>query len=353
MMNVGENVTLTVKNPLWDRRSIYGYAVAEFETYTGTVVPNPIWVGADQLCLSTGTVQFPFRVLDRDRIVGLSEAVGQSESKVFNIVGAKGKSYVVTVENGRWGCNCVGFGYRRSCSHVVEAKSKVNGSMATVETEKKIASTENKCCFNSKSAVQSNSRKNETGASRLNPKLEKVKMAKLTKTAVVTAIMVKHSDRPMVEVCNIIETQLPCKEGYGKVWYRWAVKEGVAPGVLATTAKVPADRKDKAKKKTVTRMAKELLAKTKNSVEKKAKVAELEKSSSEIEKIKEANLARMKAVTARVKKVREYGPGRTAAQGEATPDDFDPQLAREEVAAMIAEIDRNRSAYVGPKFLED
>lgn len=345
-MKIGESVTLTVKNPLWDRRSTYAYAVAEFETYTGVVLPNPIWVGGDQLCLSTGTVQFPFRVLDRDRIVGLSEPVGQSESKVFNILGAKGKSYVVTAENGRWGCNCVGFGYRRSCSHVVEAKNKVNGVMAKVETEKKIASTENKCCFNSKSAVQSNSRKNETGASRLNPKLENVKMAKLTKTAVVTAIMVKHADRPMVEVCNIIETQLPCKEGYGKVWYRWAVKEGVAPGVLATTAKVPTERKAKDKKPKVL-----ITKKLQKSVA--AKVAEIEKSSFEIDLIKEANLARMKAVTAKVKKVREYGPGRTAAQGEATPDDFDPQLAREEVAAMIAEIDRNRSAYVGPKFLED
>jgi hypothetical protein len=126
-MKIGDSVTLTVKSPLWDRRSVYGYAVAEFETYTGTVLPNPIWVGADQLCLSTGTVQFPFRVLDRNRIVGLSEAVGQSESKVFNIAGSKGKNYVVTVENGLWGCNCVGFGYRRSCSHVVEAKAKVYG----------------------------------------------------------------------------------------------------------------------------------------------------------------------------------------------------------------------------------
>ena len=350
-MKIGDSVTLTVKNPLWDRRSVYGYAVAELETYTGTVLPNPIWVGADQLCLSTGTVQFPFRVLDRDRIVGLSEAVGQSESKVFNIAGSKGKNYVVTVESGLWGCNCVGFGYRRSCSHVVEAKSKVNGSVVTVEFEKKISSTVNKCCFNSKSAVQSNSRKNETGATRLNSKLEKVKMAKLTKTAVVTAIMVKHSDRPMVEVCNIIETQLPCKEGYGKVWYRWAVKEGVAPGVLVATAKVRTERKVKTKKVSAKKLLNDLSIKN-GKFTGKVK-AEVTQSSDEIEKIKEANLARMKAVTAKVKKVREYGPGRTAAQGEATPDDFDPQLAREEVAAMIAEIDRNRSAYVGPKFLED
>ena len=171
-------------------------------------------------------------------------------------------------------------------------------------------------------------------------------MVKLTKTAVVTAIMVKHSDRPMVEVCNIIETQLPCKEGYGKVWYRWAVKEGVAPGVLVATAKVRTVRKVKDKKPKVL-----ITKKLQKSVA--AKVAEVQKSSFEIDLIKEANLARMKAVTAKVKKVREYGPGRTAVQGEATPDDFDPQLAREEVAAMIAEIERKRSAYVGPKFLED
>jgi hypothetical protein len=64
-------------------------------------------------------------------------------------------------------------------------------------------------------------------------------MAKVTKTAKVVEIMTKNASRPMAEVSRIIETQLPCKEGYGKVWYRWAVKEGVAPGTLEKAERTP------------------------------------------------------------------------------------------------------------------
>jgi len=340
-MKIGDSVTLTVKNPLWGNRSAYASPMAEFQTYTGTVVPNPSWVGADQLCLSTGTVQFPFRVLDRDRIVGLSEAREKPESKVFTIEGAKGKTYLVTLERGLWGCNCTGFGFRRSCSHVVSAKSLI------LQGKKNIEKSEEKCCFNSKSAVQSKS-KVKRGDRRPILTMEKTGMAKVTKTQITIRVMTENKDKPMSEVVKLIAKENSVSEAVAKGAYRWCVKNGKAPGTVEAAKTV---RATKTKKVPAEKMLAELgLKKSKFTGKVKAEVT---KSADEIAKIKEANLARMRQVSAKLNKVRDYLPGQVAAPEAPTPGDFDPQLAREEVAAMIAQIDRERSAYVSPKFLED
>lgn len=34
--------------------------------------------------------------------------------------------YTVTFDKAGWSCNCTGFGYRRKCRHVEEAKTKMN-----------------------------------------------------------------------------------------------------------------------------------------------------------------------------------------------------------------------------------
>lgn len=342
-MNIGETVTLTVRNPLWGNRSAYACPMAEVQTYTGTILPSPSWVGADQLCLSTGTVEFPFRVLDRDRIIGLSQAREKPESKVFTIEGSKGKTYIVTLERGLWGCNCIGFGFRRSCTHVIQAKAQLEGITVEPTVAKKDSATVNSCCFNSRNSVQSKSKVKRSDR-RSNLTMEKVNMAKVTKTSVVIGIMTKHADRPMDEVCRIIETQLPCKEGYGRTWYRWAVKEGVAPGTVEATTRT---RVVKTKKVSAEKLLNDLNIK-KGKYTGKVK-AEVTKSADEIAKIKQANLDRMKQVSAKLSKVRGYLPGQVAREQDPTPADFDPQLAREEVAAMIAEIDRERSAMVAPK----
>ena len=307
-MEIGTVVSLKVKNPLWDRRKAYAFPIEEYRAYTGKVLPSPSWVGADQICISTGNDRFAFRVIDRDRIEGFSEAREKPEDSVWAIAGTGGKSYVVALSRGSWSCNCTGFGYRQTCSHVVSAKSlKSQGN-------KKVEKSEEKCCFNIKAAVESNSRKVKRGASA--PLKDEVQMAKLTKTAMVVEIMAKNASRPMAEVSRIIETQLPCKEGYGKVWYRWAVKEGVAPGVLEKTARAP-----KAKAK---------VAKASKVLEKVAKAQA--KSAEDVAAIKAKNLATLKSVSVKHKKynqiAREEGPG---------VENFDADEARAEVAMMLAE----------------
>jgi len=347
-MKVGDTVTLTVKNPLWSSRQSYAYPIAEFKTYTGTVLPSPSWVGADQLCLSTGTVEFPFRILDRDRIIGLAEAREKPESRVFTIGGSKGRSYIVTLQKGLWGCNCVGFGYRRSCSHVVTAKAELAGVKVEPKHEEKKKKVEKKTCFNSKSTVVYKSKVKRA----ISPTHER-KESMATQSGLALALYAKNKsiscDEFVTEFAKIFPS-LPERTA-ALYWQNKArrAKFGLAPIALPAKYKnASSEPKVKTKKVPAAKMLTDLGLDKKGKFTGKIK-AEVTKSADEIAKIKEANLERMKKVSAKLGKVRNYLPGQVAAPQDPTPADFDPQLAREEVAAMIAEIDRERSAMVARK----
>lgn len=123
-MNVGENVTIRVR----DTRNPAVYAsgvVREFNEYSGKILPNPKWVAQDAITLSTGISRFPFRIIDRERIVGLGEAapVAAPRSETFIVQGSKpGTTYTVTRDGSHWSCTCVGFGFRKDCKHIRECK---------------------------------------------------------------------------------------------------------------------------------------------------------------------------------------------------------------------------------------
>ena len=117
-----------VRNAMYERRAAYAYPIPEFLTFTGDVYPRPSWVKDDQFCLTTGDAQFPFRVIDKDRIVDGYEITGSrvapptanTESRSYIVQGKK-SSYVVTKDaKGKLSCNCTGFSYRKKCSHVEE-----------------------------------------------------------------------------------------------------------------------------------------------------------------------------------------------------------------------------------------
>jgi hypothetical protein len=166
---------------------------------------------------------------------------------------------------------------------------------------------------------------------------------KVTKTSVVIGIMTKHAGRPADEVARIIETQLPCREGYGKTWYRWAVKEGVAPGVLGAGSSSKAPKATKPTKVKLEKSVRSINA---------AHKAKVELNVEEIAKIKEANLERMREVSAKLKpkgKVRDFGDRVAAAEGDGVAD-FDPTLAREEVDAILRD---ERLIDVCPKFVRE
>jgi len=123
-MNVGDVVTIRVR----DTRNPAVFAtgvVRQFNEYSGKILPNPKWVAQDAITLSTGISEFPFRIIERERIVGLGEAaiVAAPRSETFIVQGSKpGTNYTVTRDGSHWSCTCVGFGFRKDCKHVRECK---------------------------------------------------------------------------------------------------------------------------------------------------------------------------------------------------------------------------------------
>ena len=72
-MNVGDTVSIRVR----DARNPAVYAsgvVTSYHEYSGKILPNPKWVSSDSICISTGDTHFPFRIIDRERILELGNA---------------------------------------------------------------------------------------------------------------------------------------------------------------------------------------------------------------------------------------------------------------------------------------
>lgn len=119
-------VQLTVRNPMYKFKDAYAYPIKEFSQYVGAIIPNPKWVGADCICLSTGDTQFPFRVIDKSLIVDSTADIQYNKPKedrnVFQCRGTNGSTYTITREGSQWSCTCTGFGFRKDCKHVNAAK---------------------------------------------------------------------------------------------------------------------------------------------------------------------------------------------------------------------------------------
>ena len=115
-----------VRNPEFNRPGIWFFEQPEFFEYEGHEVQVK-WLRPDQLALSTGNPEFPFRVINRNKIVSINnksvEHVKESPVKTFSIKGSKGDSYIVTIGNGKSHCTCSGFQFRRNCKHLKEVEN--------------------------------------------------------------------------------------------------------------------------------------------------------------------------------------------------------------------------------------
>ena len=58
-------ITLAVRRQSMNYGSAY---VPEVQNYTGNIIPNPSWVPADSICLTTGDPQFAFREIGRAHV---------------------------------------------------------------------------------------------------------------------------------------------------------------------------------------------------------------------------------------------------------------------------------------------
>ena len=127
MLTVGNEVTIKVRNALYDVRDRYanGYVGPEFNNYTGTIVREKFF-STDEIGITTGDPRFPVRRIHRARIVEVGGAKldyqpVKSDRITKTVQGSKGNTYIVTAENGKATCTCQGFQFRKSCKHTQEA----------------------------------------------------------------------------------------------------------------------------------------------------------------------------------------------------------------------------------------
>ena len=111
---------IKVFNPQFNRPGIWMFDQPEFFEYEGDEVQVK-WLNPNQIALSTGNAEFPFRVIERSRIISINnQAIEHKESavKTFTVKGSKGDTYTVTVNSGKSHCTCSGFQFRKSCKHI-------------------------------------------------------------------------------------------------------------------------------------------------------------------------------------------------------------------------------------------
>ena len=147
-----------------------------------------------------------------------------------------------------------------------------------------------------------------------------------TKSSAAIAVMVKHADKPMEKVVPKIADATGLDMDKAKHYYVLFVRKGLAPGEVPAKAAKPKAEKA-AVKKTVKRMAAEIV--------KAVKPTGPVKSAEEIEKIKAANLARMKSVLGKVKQHVRKEEADSLAFVETDPFASPAFLTKDEVTALV------------------
>ncbi len=125
LLQVGNTVTIKVKNILWPSRHLYAPGVVqnEYNIYTGTIMREK-WFDNDEIGITTGNPDFTFRRIKRERIVSVNDTKVDYVKPVdtakvtIEVKGSKGDTYIVTKESGKSSCTCPGFSFRRTCKHL-------------------------------------------------------------------------------------------------------------------------------------------------------------------------------------------------------------------------------------------
>jgi hypothetical protein len=127
-LKLGEEVTLKVMNPMWPYRTAYAFPQPEFNVYTGTVMREK-WFKPDEVGITTGQKDFPFRRIERNRIVEVNGVETKfQEAKELPVIrlrveGSKGNIYEVVQDQTGSSCTCPGFKFRGHCKHLEELKA--------------------------------------------------------------------------------------------------------------------------------------------------------------------------------------------------------------------------------------
>ena len=165
----------------------------------------------------------------------------------------------------------------------------------------------------------------------------------MSKRSDAVAIMLAHADKTMSEVVPLIADAINVTEGNAKSYYRYIVEHKLAPGFVVkstrgvTAAKLVKQVKLEGRQYKAKTKAAAVAALTKTT---KAPIAYTD--NAEVAKIKEANLKRMREVTSK----RKVYTNVARPEGDGVAD-FDSDVARAEVAAIVDDFDD----FKAPRFL--
>jgi len=106
-----------------------------YNTQVGIVVESDHKDDPASFRLLTKNSHFPVSVVALERVCELEHLDGVvaetttlaalSDEETWLVEGSKGNQYVVTRKGNTYGCECQGFGFRKTCKHVNAAKQEV------------------------------------------------------------------------------------------------------------------------------------------------------------------------------------------------------------------------------------
>lgn len=117
---------IRMKHPMWDVRDRYALGVIrEYNEYIGEVGEAPKYLSNDEwftLTEEDGNV----RILYKDNVLcswpHTRSSTRSTERNSIRIIRGE-KSYIVSLSpRGSFVCNCTGYSYRRTCSHIQEVE---------------------------------------------------------------------------------------------------------------------------------------------------------------------------------------------------------------------------------------
>lgn len=113
---------VTVRNTMYDKVINQSRTM----TYSGDEIPLPKWVSYPAVALTTGNHKFPFRIIPKEDIVSIDNTAVQYKAEAVTnrtipVKGKKGQIYLITIDGSHKSCTCLGYQFRRNCSHLAEA----------------------------------------------------------------------------------------------------------------------------------------------------------------------------------------------------------------------------------------
>lgn len=132
MMNlpkVGSQVLVTTKH----RNYVIGGEPFKYYKTKGTVLQSSNWMNSYEFMVATGEEMRPKAVINVTNVTDIQYLTGSGSNvstttRTFKVSStSSGKTYIVTVSDGKIQCTCTGFSYRKYCKHSQAISAKVSG----------------------------------------------------------------------------------------------------------------------------------------------------------------------------------------------------------------------------------